>query len=241
MQVSNHNSILLRSSDMPATKWDGYRRFCPFARALDVVGERWTLVILHELLAGPRRYSELKDGLPGIGTNVLADRLRKLESAGVVARETGPVGDGVRYALTERGQALAPAMAELRRWGADELVSTAQEQRCFDLGYALPDELELHETYEWRIGERSVAFSIDGDRLCQGPGPADPVPSVVVHTTIEFLRSWAAGDRHWDDGLADGEVTYDGTPEAWDRMLLATNYPGRPAGLAERVIEAMRA
>ena len=224
---------------MPATKWDGYQRFCPFARALDVVGERWTLVIVHELLGGARRYSDLRNGLPGIGTNVLADRLRKLERAGVVVRETGPVGDGVRYALTERGRGLAPAMAELRRWGAEELVDVDGTERCFDLGYALPDELDLHETYEWRVDDRTVAFSIDGDRLCQSAGPADPGPAVVVTTTLDFLRSWAAGDRHWDDGLAVGDVTYDGTPEAWDRMLLATNYPGRPADLAERVLEEM--
>jgi len=77
---------------MPATPWTGYGRFCPLSRALDVIGERWTLVIVQELLKQPRRYGALLDRLPGISTSVLADRLRRLERAGVVAREPGAPG-----------------------------------------------------------------------------------------------------------------------------------------------------
>ena len=80
---------------MPARTWDGYRRFCPLARGLDVIGDRWTLVILHNLLGGPARYGQLKDGLPGIGTNVLSDRLKKLEQAGVI-RQYVALADAAR-------------------------------------------------------------------------------------------------------------------------------------------------
>jgi hypothetical protein len=80
---------------MPSRPWSGYGRFCPLSRALDVIGERWTLVIVQELLRQPRRYGALLGRLPGISTSVLADRLRRLERAGVVAREPGAVGAGI--------------------------------------------------------------------------------------------------------------------------------------------------
>src|SRR5258707_3208244 len=107
---------------MPSKPWTGYGRFCPLSRALDVIGERWTLVIVQELLKQPRRYGTLLDRLPGISTSVLADRLRRLERAGVVAREPGAVGTRVRYTLTARGQELEEALRALRRWGAGFLA-----------------------------------------------------------------------------------------------------------------------
>ena len=103
-------------------KWDGYGRFCSLARGLDVVGERWSLVIIQELLHAGRRYSELRALLPGIGSNVLSDRLRSLEARGVVERVAGGVGEGVLYVLTQRGRALGPAMELFRQWGIDELL-----------------------------------------------------------------------------------------------------------------------
>ena len=112
---------------MPRSAWTGYGRFCPLARALDVVGERWTLVIVQELLKRSSRYSELARRLPGIGTNVLADRLRKLEAAGVVERIPGPVGEGVTYALTDRGTGLSDALEALRRWGVSYLTDPAAD------------------------------------------------------------------------------------------------------------------
>src|ERR1700733_15558949 len=107
---------------MPAAPWTGYGRFCPLSRALDVVAERWPLVIVQELLKQPRRYGTLLDRLPGISTSVLADRLRRLERAGVVAREPGAGGAGVVYALTARGQDLEEALRALRRWGGGFLA-----------------------------------------------------------------------------------------------------------------------
>lgn len=221
--------------DMPKSKWEGYQRFCPLARGLDVVGEKWTLVIIHNLLGGPARYGALKAGLPGIGSNVLSDRLHKLEAAGVVRRAVGGVGEGVAYELTERGRALAPVMAEIRRWGADELLAEADGPRNYDLSYEIPPELGLDETYEWRVDGRSIRFSIDGQELTQYP-PDDREPSLVVDTSVEFMRRWAAGETNWSQGRTSGEVSTTGSEEAWDRMLVATNYPGRPPGLAERLM-----
>ncbi len=220
---------------MPKTKWEGYQRFCPLARGLDIIGERWTLVILHDLLAGPARYGALKAGLPGIGTNVLADRLRKLEAAGVVRRTLGDAGDGVSYELTERGMALAPVMAEIRRWGADELTGGADASQTFDMSYALPSELDLNETYEWRIDGEPTVLTIAGKTLTlTSTGGSDP--TLIVMTSKDFIRRWAAGETNWDQGRHTGEVTSEGPDDAWDRMLVATNYPGRRPGLAEELL-----
>lgn len=97
-----------------------YGQYCGLARALDAVGDRWTLLIVRELAIAPRRYGELLDGLPGIATNLLADRLRHLEEHGVVTRSGN--GRGSTYALTERGQALEPVLLDLARWGGATLV-----------------------------------------------------------------------------------------------------------------------
>ena len=194
-------------------------------------------MIIHNLLGGPARYSALKAGLPGIGSNVLSDRLHKLEAAGVVRRVVGGVGEGVAYELTERGRALEPVLAEIRRWGADELLAEADDPRRYDLSYEIPPELVLAEAYEWRIDGRPIRFTIDGHELTQYPS-GDHEPALVVETSVEFMRRWAAGETNWSEGRASGDVSVDGSEEAWNRMLVATNYPGRPAGLADRLVAA---
>jgi DNA-binding HxlR family transcriptional regulator len=95
-----------------------YRERSGLAAALDVVGERWTLLIVRELLRAPRRYGELLEALAGIGTNLLVNRLRDLEAAGVVARVLAPSPQSaVVYELTERGRALKPTVDALQAWG----------------------------------------------------------------------------------------------------------------------------
>jgi len=220
---------------MPAEKWNGYERFCPFAKGLDVIGERWTLLVVHELLGGGLRYGELKSRLPGISSNVLADRLRKLETSAVVRRGVGEPGDGVRYELTERGQALGPVMAEIRRWGVAELISIGDEADRYDMAYAIPNDLALDESYEWRIDDEIVTFHIEGQTLTLASGPTQN-PALVLHTSHEFLRQWAAGEGNWEAGRRGGDVTIEGSEDAWDRMQIATNYPGRPADLLSRLL-----
>jgi len=96
-----------------------YGQYCAVAKALDLVGDRWTLLVVRELLArGPCRYTDLRNGLPGIATNLLADRLRDLEQAGVVSREEAPPPVATTlFSLTSRGEELAPVLRELLRWG----------------------------------------------------------------------------------------------------------------------------
>ena len=96
-----------------------YGQYCAIAKALDVIGDRWTLLVVRELLVrGPCRYTDLRNGLPGIATNLLADRLRDLEQAGIVSREEAPPPVATTlFTLTSRGEELAPVLRELLRWG----------------------------------------------------------------------------------------------------------------------------
>ena len=109
-----------------------YEQYCAVARALDVVGDRWTLLIVREMaLRGPCRYTDLRHGLPGIATNLLADRLRELEKAGVVRSWAAPPPVATTlFGLTERGEALRPLLEELGRWGAP-LMGVPQPNNVF--------------------------------------------------------------------------------------------------------------
>jgi len=121
---------------MPRRSYDQY---CALSRALDVLGERWTLLIVRELLAGPRRYTELHADLPGVSTDILAARLKELEADGLVARErlARPANASV-YRLTEHGHALLPALAGLAAWGAPLLAERRATDAVRAHWYALP-------------------------------------------------------------------------------------------------------
>lgn len=208
-------------------KWPGYQRFCSLARGLDVVGERWTLLIVQEISFRPIRYNELRRRLPGIGSNILADRLRKLEEHGIVQRVPEGIGQGVRYELTERGRGLIPAIVELRKWGLGEqlMLESPAEVVVHDLSYGIPDSVELSETYQWDVDGTVTTMRIDGTTLTQTPGPADD-PAVIITTTRDWMRRLVAGQTDWRRGRASGEVEVVGSDEAWERMLIATAQPG---------------
>src|SRR5436853_1143069 len=106
-----------------------YNQFGGVAKSLDIVGERWTLLIVRELLLrGPSRYTDLRNGLPGVATNLLADRLRELEAAGLVAREEAPPPIATTlFRLTERGAELKPVLDELMRWGLPLMAEQREE------------------------------------------------------------------------------------------------------------------
>jgi DNA-binding HxlR family transcriptional regulator len=211
---------------MPASAWNGYGRFCPLARALDVVGERWTLVIVQELMKRSSRYSELTHRLPGIGSTVLADRLRKLESAGVVERVPGPVGGGVLYALTDRGRGLSEPLEALRRWGVTYLTDPTADgatSREFDIHYVEGIEALEDAEYGLVIDGTPSTLRFSRGHLEHRPGSPEN-PALTVHTTRSFMDRWAAGQASWEDGRADGEVQLDGPDHLWGSWLAATGY-----------------
>src|SRR6516164_8788573 len=124
-----------------------YRQYCAAAKALDVIGDRWNLLIVRELLLrGACRYVDLLDGLPGIATNLLAERLRDLEQAGIVYREDAPPPIATTlYRLTPRGEALRATMLELMRWGAELMEDPGDDDVFRSHWLAAPVRLYLED------------------------------------------------------------------------------------------------
>src|SRR5437667_8457175 len=121
-----------------------YDQYCPVAHALDVVGDRWALLVVRELTTGPKRYTDLAEGLPGIGTNILAARLRDLEAAGVVTKKILPPPAASRvYELTDYGRELKPVMRELALWGARSLGPPTGDDELFPGWLVCPVDMIL--------------------------------------------------------------------------------------------------
>ena len=95
----------------------GYGQYCPVAKATEILGDRWTLLIVREMLGGASGFNELQRGLPGISRSVLADRMRALERAEVIERRTGPKGRTLEYRLTPGGRDLQPVVQAIGEWG----------------------------------------------------------------------------------------------------------------------------
>jgi len=157
-----------------------YDQYCPIARALDLVGDRWALLVVRELMHGPKRYTDLVDHLPGIGTNILAARLRDLEAAGVVAKRTLPPPAASRvYDLTEYGRGLRAALRELALWGARSLGPPTAEDELFP-GW-LENSVDIilaplapNGRFVFRVGDE-VASLVDGEARAGAVDDADVV------------------------------------------------------------------
>ena len=109
-----------------------YDQYCPVCHALGLVGERWALLVVRELLKGPKRYTDLLEGLPGVGTNILAARLRELEAGGIVRkRKLPPPAASTVYELTEYGQELEEPLYALARWGARSLGPPGKKDHLY--------------------------------------------------------------------------------------------------------------
>lgn len=204
-----------------------YDQYCALARALDVIGERWTLLLVRELLLGPKRYKDLSAGLPGIGTNLLAARLRRLEQLGLVQRRAlpPPAGSTV-YELTALGRGLEPAVMELGRWGA-HFLGEPRERDAIQPGWFFvsiratfrPERAaELDEAYEFRIAGEVFHVLINGGRLTSGQGAATD-PDVVVSTDLETFIALLAHALAPAEALANGVVEIDGDASALSRFI----------------------
>jgi DNA-binding HxlR family transcriptional regulator len=165
-----------------------YDQYCPLAHALDLVGERWALLIVRELMHGPQRYTDLAEHLPGIGTNILASRLRDLEHAGVVAKRKLPPPAASRvYELTDYGRQLEPVMRELALWGARSLGPPTADDELYEgwLANAVDTMLgpfTLEGVFEFRVGDEIATLADGAGR----EGPAED-PDVVVTATPEGI------------------------------------------------------
>jgi DNA-binding HxlR family transcriptional regulator/putative sterol carrier protein len=214
-----------------------YRQYCAMARALDVLGERWTLLIVRELLTGPKRFKDLLDGLPGIGTNLLAGRLKELEGEGLLRRTTlpPPAGSAV-YELTGRGRDLEPVLMGLARWGVD-LLGQPRPGEAFKPAWAAqamkatfrPEAARwVRETYEFRVGEDVFHVRVD-DGVSEpeyGPGWE---PDLILKTDPDTFLELVSGRIEASDAIEAGRLDVEGDAEALARageiFGLATGLP----------------
>src|SRR5919201_215000 len=179
-------------------KTKSYNQYCGLAYALDRVGERWTLLIIRELAAGPRRFTDLMEGLPGISTNLLSERLKTLEQQGLVGRRVlPPPAASTVYELTAVGQALENAMLELGKWGSQWLPASLEDHALPSVGAIVlaikaffhPDRAQsVNETYELHLGDEVLAVHIKQSEIQIWQGAALK-PDAVFYTGMEpFLE-----------------------------------------------------
>jgi DNA-binding HxlR family transcriptional regulator len=210
-----------------------YGQYCTVARALDLVGERWTLLLVRELSTGPKRFKDLLEGLPGIGTNLLANRLKALAGEGVVRRATlpPPAGSNV-YELTELGESLEPVILALSRWGA-RLLDVPRQDDELRAGWAAvalrsavgPRAMSNPSgTYEFRIDGESFHLqtrdSEEEEKIEARQGSA-PDPDLVVVGDAETFLAVASGRLSPEQAVQSGALRVEGEREEDREALLA--------------------
>lgn len=215
-----------------------YHQHCALAHALDLVGDRWTLLIVRDLLAGPRRYSDLADGLVSVPTNLLTTRLAQLRSDGLVERKRlPPPADSVTvYQLTPLGESLGRPLAELARWGMLTLPAI-REDRSFRghwLVLAMNARFEaaaaagVTESYEFRIDSEVVRLDV-ADGVGSARAGAANDPAVVITADADTFLELDAGAITPSDAVARGARIH-GDPAAIARMQAILPRPARNNG-----------
>lgn len=197
-----------------------YGHFCGLARALDQVGDRWAMLIVRELLGGPRRYTDLHADLPGASTDMLAARLRDLEADGIVERRRLPAPASASvYALSGRGDALAAALTSLAAWGASDLGERHPTDAVRAHWHALPlrpvlvaagatgtvDVVTDEGRFHVHLDAATGAMPIYGD------GPADPPAATTLTTDAATLAALCAGDVDLGQAQHDGRLKLEGS------------------------------
>jgi DNA-binding HxlR family transcriptional regulator len=166
-----------------------YGQYCGFARALELVGERWAMLIIRDLFTGPKRFSDLQRGLPKIPSNILTARLKELEQNGIVERRAAARSDGggVVYQLTAQGNELEDAVLALGRWGAkrlgdpreDEIVTEDSMQMALRTTFRPEHAGRSHARYELRLGPITVHAIVRNASVTVGKGPLDN-PDLII-------------------------------------------------------------
>lgn len=199
---------------------------CGIARALDLVGERWALLLVRDLVLGPKRFTDLRAGLPHLSPDVLSQRLRELEEAGVVRRRTLPPPAASKvYELTDWGQELEPVVLALGRWGSRAPFPPTDAQLGVDsMVLALktlfaPSSADgLAASYELRLGEQPFRATVSGGQLELARGGAEH-PDAVIQTDPATLSSVLWHGRPLADALRSGDLEIDGSKQLVKRFL----------------------
>ncbi|WP_159847553.1 winged helix-turn-helix transcriptional regulator [Nocardia sp. CY41] len=214
-----------------------YGEACAVANALDLVGDRWALLIVRELLFGPKRFSDLRAGLPAIAPNRLTQRLRELEEYGIVRRRTlGPPAASQVYELTVWGRSLEGVLVELARWGRqspfrdlDDHVSVDSLMLALRTDFRPPSATDLHATYELRFGADHVAVRVMGAEIDISREEV-AAPDVIVTTDVRtFVRVMTRAEPVLH-AMQSGRLNLAGDPAAFERLLSALPRP-TPADL----------
>ncbi|MGV9806648.1 winged helix-turn-helix transcriptional regulator [Micromonospora chersina] len=212
----------------------GYRQACGVARGLDIVGERWSLLVVRELLLGPKRFTDLQQALPTASPNALSDRLRELADAGVLRRRQLPPPGNVRvYELTAWGRGLEPIVVALGTWAlaapptAEQLFVSADSAMLTIRTFFAPTPEEREATLRIELRDHGPA-GVFGVRLTS-PGaevthePPDEPDAVLVTTTDALLAAFGSDDL---TGLVAAGAVVTGDPEVVRRLVAGTRAPG---------------
>lgn len=203
-----------------------YRDLCGISRALDVVGERWALLVVRELLFGPKRFADLHRGLPGMSQNVLTQRLRELEQSGVLARRRPlPPAAGLVYELTQHGRDLEPVLLALGRWGSPlpPGPDSARELSPDALMVALRTTFDpaaaasLHGTVRVNLPTDAFVLAVHHGRLDTARGNADA--DAVLTGTVRTIQDLVFDQRPLDDAIRSGDARADGDTTLLNRLL----------------------
>jgi DNA-binding HxlR family transcriptional regulator/putative sterol carrier protein len=210
---------------------------CAAAHALDLVGERWALLVVRELLLGPKRFTDLRAGLPGVSPNVLAQRLRELEGAGVVRRRKLPAPAASRvYELTNWGMELEPVIIRLGRWGArsasrprDAALSVDSLVLSFRTMFDPRAAEGLNASYELRLGEDRFRAVVADGRFEVVRGGAEE-PDATIEADPVMLAALVYESRPLAEALRSGDIKIEGDESAVERFLTLFPLP-EPASL----------
>jgi DNA-binding HxlR family transcriptional regulator len=213
---------------------------CAAAHALDLVGERWALLVVRELLLGPKRFTDLRAGLPGVSPNVLAQRLRELEQAGVVRRRKLPPPAASRiYELTDWGMELEPVIIGLGRWGArspsrprDAAIGVDSIVLALRTMFDARAADGLKASYELRLGEDRFRAVVADDRFEVVRGSAERTDA-TIETDPGTLAALVFEGRKLDEALRSGDLNLEGYKQAVERFLTLFPLP-EPASPAAR-------
>jgi DNA-binding HxlR family transcriptional regulator len=202
-----------------------YGQYCGLAYALDLVGERWALLIVRDLIMGPKRFGDLNRGLPGIPSNVLSARLKELEGNGIVARRVLPRPDGsVVYELTEYGQELDEIVLRLGLWGARSLSDPRDGEIptpgallvALRASFQPSAARKVRATYEVHVGQAVVHARVADGVLETGEGPLPEADLVIAGDST--LRRFMSGEVTADEALGSGRLAITGDRTLLDRF-----------------------
>jgi len=211
-----------------------YNQFCAVARTLDHVGERWTLLLIRELLTGPKRFKDLLVGLRGMGTNLLSTRLKQLEEDGIVQRIIlSPPAKVPAYELTERGWDLEPVLLELLRWGLPLLAKGKMGDYSRPIWDAIgmkvifnPEAAKgVRETYEFRIDDDVFHANVRDETVIISQGHAE-TPDLIITTDSKIFSALARRNLDLDEAIRDGILITHGDKEVLLRCLAMFELPG---------------